>query len=496
MPDALDPPDEFLPEGLAQEYLAIREDRSKPMIEAKKFYFDRIMPLLQPELERQPAHALLRESKYRTLISLMGFSPETTAMSTIVVKPEKLVIVMSAKAKEASTPAIKYLVRNDLIGDFDYRAIEVRPYDTQHVYDQLLDAIKKAEKPLVIDITGGTKVMSATAGALAWEMNIPICYSDGGWDPKSGSSGLRKASSLTLINNPSRSLGHRFRGDALSNYERGNFVAAAEGFETSRRMILDDSFFDQLGLALCRCYASLIDFDRERVQALLPQVQEVADLGGVRALYDGRLDVPRHLAALNRVAAGDPVAMTAQFAVMADLYARQGRHDFSGLLAYRQMESLVELGLKKIEPDFQMNSPQLKHDFQMKNPQHKLLGRDRAELAAEYAKLSPDGNAAIPERLTLQSGFGLLCLVSDVAKRFSKSGGNKTAVGAMMGFGEIRNRSYLAHGRENLSEDDGRKLRDEAEGLAEAVLESEYAEFVVLREHIRPLPIRQLLSEG
>jgi hypothetical protein len=87
----------------------------------------------------------------------------------------------------------------------------------------------------------------AAAGTLACELNLPICYLDGAWDPHSGAAGLKKASVVTLMSNPSRRRGYEIRRMALAAYERNDFNTAAEGFQQSCKL-LDDSFFDQLGV--------------------------------------------------------------------------------------------------------------------------------------------------------------------------------------------------------------------------------------------------------
>jgi hypothetical protein len=78
----------------------------------------------------------------------------------------------------------------------------------------------------IFDVTGGTKLMSATAGHLAWEHGYSLCYLDGHWDPKVGAAGLEQASQLRIYTNPSEQQGFEIRRHGIELYAHGHFVAA------------------------------------------------------------------------------------------------------------------------------------------------------------------------------------------------------------------------------------------------------------------------------
>jgi len=226
----------IVPKEIEEEYLRIRSTPKTGIAESKVFYFKEVIQHIRPRLEAWPEHVRLRSMGYTTLVSLMGFSPETTVLSTLVLRPKTLVIVYSENARESARPALAYLEREGLIDTFDRELISVNAYDPGDIYAKIRDALTPTDG-MIFDITGGTKVMSATAGALAWELNLSLCYLEGGWDPNQGSADTKKLSKMTAIPNPSKSRGFQIRKEALGNYDRGNFPAAAEGFEGSGALI-------------------------------------------------------------------------------------------------------------------------------------------------------------------------------------------------------------------------------------------------------------------
>jgi hypothetical protein len=474
-------------QNVVDEYLQLRKS---DLGASKRFYFEKIMPIIRPLLEQQSEHDELRKKKYSTLVSLMGFSPETTVQATLIIRPQKLIVVYSEgeKSKESAQPAIEYLQQQGIISPFDLTLIPIDAFDPQDIYDKLRKQIPDSDD-VIMDITGGTKVMSATAGALAWEMNLTLCYLDGGWGPETGSAGLKAVSRLTVKSNPSRSRGYRYREEGLKAYESGNFIVAAERFNESRKLV-ESSYFDDLGLKLSMCYAALATFDRDRLSESKEILKDTLDSGGIRKLLKGQIYFDAHLKALERFATSDPPAMAAGFVEMAEVYARQQRYDLSGLLWYRAMEALVEIGVKRLAPKFNMSRP----DWGLFADVLGLESPDEAEklLTEKMSAIYSRGMTGLPRTVGLQDGFGLICVLDDRGSRFFNSKTTKEAVGKMMGLGSMRNRSFLAHGIENLNISDNQKLSEGASDLARGILQDDHAEFEVLRADLRPRELRHL----
>ncbi len=483
-----------VPEDLAAEYLRIRNES---IAESKRYYFEVLMPLMKPALENRPEHIELKKARYKTLVSLMGFSPETTVHTCLILRPERLIIAHSDNepTRKAAEPALNYLIREGIIGNFDLTLVPIDAFDPQDIYDRLRKHIQESEN-VVFDITGGTKVMSATAGALAWELNVTLCYLDGGWNPNSGSSGLQRVGRLTVKANPSRSIGYQRRKEALDSFARGNYALANERFETSRRLITDE-FFDSLALALCRCYVALVEFDADGLSSRLEGLRETLGMGGVQRLLVGQDDFSAHVNALRRFVEKDPEVLTATFCELAQIYARQARYDLACLLWHRAMEQLVELEFQRLLPDFNMKKP----DWQLFGPLLNLPEASgeviEARLMQKLTELNPkskkDGRSEeLPIKVTLVAGFAILCVVEDFGERFPGQR-NVQAFMDLWGRAEIRNGSYLIHGRACLSESEHIKLRTAVDEFSHAVFQDEYSRFSNLRADLRPRDIERLL---
>jgi len=475
--------EQLVPDEIVQEYFRLRY-LPDGIVDAKKFYFKHIMPLLRPWLEEQEEHKQLRDRKYTTLVSLMGFSPETTVQTTLILQPKKLIIVYNEEVKETADPAIRYLLEEEIISPLDYEKLEIDAFNPVNIYDRIFDRIPISEN-MVFDITGGTKVMSATAGALAWEKNLSLCYLQGIWDPQKGASGLREASKLTVFPNPSRSRGYRYRRDALRSYEQGNFISAAERFNESVQLI-DNSFFDQLSLALCDCYCAFVDFDRERITGKIDYLEEILKIGGIRRLYQNQMDFAPHLNALRKFAKKpiNLMATSAAFMELADLYAKQGRFDLAGLLSYRAMERFVEIGLNNISSN-----------FKLEDPDWSLLTDNESSLRMEFAKLWRNRDDSLPRKVGLIDGFAILSILDEnLNERFLRKK-DQNALTVMMGKANKRNRSYLAHGVNNLNKKDSITLREGANDLAKAVLKDQSDELELLRSRLRPIELRKLCDD-
>jgi len=473
----------IIPDEISNEYLRIR--REVGIVEAKVFYFKMIMPLLRPWLEKRKEHQPLRKQHYSTLVSLMGYSPETTVHSTVVLRPAKLVVVYNDLVAPSAEPALDYLKAEGIISHFNLTLIEVDAFDPVDIYERILAQMPSSDH-MIFDITGGTKIMSATAGALAWEKGLSLCYLNGNWDPQKGAAGLQQATELVVYTNPSRSRGYRYRQEALRNYERGNFISAREGFRESVKLI-SESDFDQLGVSLCDCYCALVDFDRVSLINKIEKLEETLAIGGVRRLYEHHIQFDSHLNAL-RAFAEDPInlmATSAAFTILARSYAKQGRFDLAGLLSYRSMERFVEMGLQAVAPRFKLDKP----DWA-------LLTTDVSQLRIDYANLTGNKQAVLPEKVTLVAGmFVLAVLDSDLGQRF-RGTTNHIAAFTLSKLATMRNRSYLAHGVNNLTEADYLHLSEGAMDLAKAILKDQHAEFEVLCSQLRPVALRQLWSEG
>jgi hypothetical protein len=471
--------DDLLSEDLVATYMEIR-NRDLPA--SKEFYFKEIMPRLEVAFDLDPHCQEQRSEKVETLVSLMGYSPETTVIAATILRPQRLIVAYSAdaQAKQAARPALNYLTSRGILDQFSIEHIAVDAFDPNDIYGKLRERITSSEN-LVFDITGGTKLMSATAGSLAWELNLRLCYLDGGWDPRSGSSGLKRATRLRLIENPSRQKGYEVRRRALQFYKQGNFVAAQQDFNASRTLIAE-SLFDHLAWDLCACYQAFTDLNQTRLGEATATLRRDLEIGGLRTMAT-RLDVAGHLTALESLAGGDRLARLAAFLELSESYRNQSRHDFSCLLSYRAMEGAVELGLRRICPDFDPAAPD-----------YARLG-DCANLEAEF-DFDPRYPRKLPPKLGFFDMFQLLCILDSVHERLPEPLPRAKTYMKMRGQADLRNRSILAHGYQSLSAKESAQLLGMAQALAVAVLRDGAAELGAVRAALRPRDLEAVLQRS
>ena len=70
-----------------------------------------------------------------------------------------------------------------LISPAEWRIEDVDPTDTSGIYEAIrrhADGHAGDDRLRVMDVTGGKKIMSATAAVAAWELRMPLCYVEGG----------------------------------------------------------------------------------------------------------------------------------------------------------------------------------------------------------------------------------------------------------------------------------------------------------------------------
>ena len=84
-----------LPDALIAPWLALtrsaRDDAGR--LEAQRHYFRELLPKIVQLVETAQEHRHIQGLGTHTLVSLMGFSPETTVIAAAVVRPRKLIVI-------------------------------------------------------------------------------------------------------------------------------------------------------------------------------------------------------------------------------------------------------------------------------------------------------------------------------------------------------------------------------------------------------------------
>lgn len=494
MSDAPHPPG--LPLEMIQPWLDLLK---KNPAEAQDHYFAHLLGDVLALADADPAHRRLRADGFDTLISLMGFSPETTIIAAAVVRPRRLVIVCGEAPDERGridssyNRAADYLIRTGILTHAQIERRVIDPVDPVDIYDVIRTVLARTptiddDRSALVDVTGGKKVMSATAGQAAWEVRVPLCYVEGRYDPAIRRPRPGTERVIKLLN-PSDQERVQMRISALRLYENRNFPEAVAAFETARRSRRENRL-DELATVLCRAYARWTDLDLPQLAEAVRVLRGQTDEPRVRDLFrEKRVPLPpfrAHFEALARVAAADPLAMIATYQELAALYRSDAfqRYDFACLLVYRGMEAVVEYGLTAAVPGFEMD-----------RPDYARLG-DPAALADGYVALSKQLDrgrgveGALPRKVGFVNGLSLLC----VAGRVTDPAGmrQKDFVGKMAEAAKLRNESVLAHGTRTLGRGEYDEMHAAADHLTRAVLGDRAADLAGLRAQLRPLDLTPL----
>ena len=481
----------------------LRSARADPEREAATgHYFEHILPLVIDRLASQSSHERLTREGYHTLVSLMGFSPETTVICAAIVRPKRLIVVYGhaddenekKKAEFSYNTAVEYLKKNGILQPAQIHHRTIDPLDPLDIYDVIRGEIANAStiddnKTALVDITGGKKVMSATAGQAAWETRLPLCYIDGKFDPL-----LRRpwpgTERVIKLLNPSKQEQIMMRRDAFEYYKRRNYPLAVESFDQCRAN-LEDNRLDELATLLCRAYNRWTDLDLPRLRKELDLIYAKLNENRILRLFRDQGQTQEtwfeHLETLEQVAAAEPLAMVASYQALSELYSTEAfqRFDFAALLLYRAMEALVEHGLQL----------KTKNQLEPKHPDWTLLG-DPAELQKEYKALSKEVDGSreqereLPNKISFINGLAILCIVDHVEREADMR--RSDFIHMMKRVAEKRNESVLAHGKKTLNEADYSEMAQHTEKLAHWVLREHYPDLTRKRNGLTPLDLNSL----
>jgi CRISPR-associated protein (TIGR02710 family) len=464
-----------------------RELAARDREAALAFYFEALLPPILEHLQSLGCHSALRTTRYDTLVSLMGFSPETTVITTALLRPQNVVALRSQGTTESLDLAAEFLISKKFLRHSAFNHVEVDPTDPVQIYDKIAQHLPKGSgHNNIIDVTGGKKVMSATAAIAASELDIPLCYVEGEYDaqmrrPAPGSE------RLILLPNPSRLSARQRRERALDRYEAYDYPAALAAWQESREAQPHSSHLDEFAVCLCQAYVAWVDLDRKSLTQRLHELSAMLARPNLRPLRRGTERMDAHLDALHLVARGEDVAMLASFFELAHRYADRGRHDMACLLAYRSIEAVVQLGLRRVTNG----------KFDCHDPDYGLLG-DVAAVEQKFVALGRSiGNTVerLPSRVAMLDGLLLLGVVDEaVLTRLAPGKRLASIAGWVKNAAETRNSSVLAHGVNNLGPTEFRSLMDLAQRLAKAILAADNASLLGVRELLSPLRLREAIA--
>lgn len=386
------------------------------------------------------------------LISMSGLTPLPTILAYDVLRPKHLLVIYSEKAAGAVDVIGDHVVGPGQLKASQFSHVPVDPTDPRIVYqviNEYLARFNPADGRVILNVTGGKKVMSAAAALAAWQLDLELCYLDGEVEDAIGSviPGYQR---LLLLDNPISIFGEQEMGRAAELFNAGAFDSASRRYlDLSERLAAPAAA--RFWKSASELYRAWCDLDFEALSPLIENME--------RALADYRGPLPadvqrqiseqlKFLRCLDSTNASRLDLMLA-FHLLGDHYTAVGRHDFAALLYYRTIEGCLAWRLENKYAGFRCDEPD-----------YSLLG----EVGEEYARVSagmPGKESGLPAKVSLVEAAKLLVALKDgfaVATQLAKGSG----IVSLASLAATRNHSILAHGFKQIAPSDSQKLGERA----------------------------------
>ena len=464
----------------------IEYGKGKPAEQAKRFRNEEMFEEII-ELARANSDIGTGDESVDVLISLSGFSPATTILAYEILRPKRLLVITSRGAKASIDVIGDHIVAPGGDGGLKMSQFEQRdcePTDPLSIYRIIKRQLEKMDHEqdtglvnAYLDITGGKKVMSATAALAAWQLDLPLVYIDSDFDPelRQPEPGTERA---VLLDNPTTLFGDQEMTTATSIFDNGAFEAAAAQFDrlagrlanpTQARFMRDLSRMYQ---AWCDMNFEVLDEYAGRVEQHLKNAHLKLDNQRTQ-----RLDMQAEF--LRKLSPNSRKRMLLSYFLLGLHYDEQGRHDFATLLYYRTIEGCFDVHLNRTYEGFDTGQP----DYTVFDADEEHLIEDYDRLAAEV--FGDRRRSGLPGKIGFMNAALLLRVVGDeLLQRVQMH--EVRGLRKLKTIGEIRNRSVLAHGFERITEERSRELRMISRKIFDAFWDI-HGEASSLEEKIEPL---------
>ncbi|WP_194202117.1 TIGR02710 family CRISPR-associated CARF protein [Glycomyces albidus] len=384
------------------------------------------------------------------LVSLSGFSPETTIFAAAFLRPKELLVLVSHSAREG----IDFIREHVELPASHVEVRRVDPLAPVDLYERIRNAVDDYKRfngvpnpTVVIDITGGKKSMSAGAALAATQLDSRMCYIDGDFNPE-----IRQAEPgterLVMLDNPTKLFGDRQQESAEVEFGHGAFDAAYRRFETIAQTSPTPARA-RFGCDLSDLYMAWSDLEFDRLGKAVKTMRTRLNDASSRCdpQTERRLRVQLDfLDGLARRREGEPLALT--FYLLGKHYEEHGRRDFAALLYYRMLESLFEMRLSD-------------HGISPSKPDWAKADQDPEAFIERYRNLSElvfnREFRGMPFKVGMVESALLLQVLNDPMLPLFGLDQTK-ALRHLRSMSDARNASVLAHGKTTVSAEVTEKL--------------------------------------
>ncbi|MEV4320511.1 hypothetical protein [Actinocrispum sp. NPDC049592] len=393
------------------------------------------------------------------LVSLSGFSPETTLLAFELLQPTRLLVVSSENTR-TKVDVIHEKLR-DRLAFSQIQVVYCEPADPIGIYE----IVRKAVGPrhlggpalkAIIDITGGKKVMSAGAALAASQLDLKMCYIDSDYDPEMRQA-LPGTERLCILPNPTALFGDKEMESALAMFRSGAYSGATARFGQLSESMSEPARARFLG-DLAAFYQAWCDLDANSVGQVASRVRERLSDPRSQVRPETKRRLTEQLDFVEALVTRDGSASLLNFFLLGEHYLRLDRYDFAALLFYRTIEKSFSERMRRQYQGFDLEHP----DYTLLiGPDEDVnqLGRRFTDVAAKI--FAVDRQAVLPWKVALVDAMILLHVIGDEMLSAAKITDLK-GVGYVRNLVDARNRSVLAHGEESVNRQQCDDLRKRA----------------------------------
>lgn len=403
------------------------------------------------------------------LVSLSGFSPETTIIAWEILRPPA-VLILSSDSAAASVDIIFDHLCGAGLRPSQIRHEAIDPSDVRALYEAIERSMRRqsAEQAagVILDITGGKKLMSAAGALAASQLQLRLAYVDSDYDPELRAP-MPCTERLVLLPSPSVIFASEREREAEALFDSGAYGEARIRFRQLSDT-MERPAYARLCHALSALYAAWMDLDFAAIASSAAEVLAPLAAAGLSAERTRLVEAQATwLALLARERA--PRDLNLCLYLLGRHYRAAHRHDFSALFFYRAIEGVLVDRVRARAPGFDPSAPD-----------YRLLSEDVAELTHRYDQALGGSRGAATRTLPPQVGF-----VSSAALLVAL-GDEATDLGRLRNLSQVRNSSVLAHGTTPVSESDAGRL----ERAAQQMLRSDWPDLEARIGTFSPLRLR------
>ena len=432
---------------------------SNDRLKQEQFFYDKLLEdVVSLGQENWQANKNIDNKKFDLLITMSGFSPETSIIASKIIQPKKILVISSINTAQYIDKIGELLIDDFGFKNFHHDVCD--PTDPLKIYKLIKDKVasisENGKLKAIVDITGGKKIMSAAASLVAWQLDMPICYiENANYDPV-----LRRpvpgGEQLLYLPNPITLYGDNELSKCKMLFNKGQFLEACGRLnELADR--LEKPQYAKFLRDLSQLYYTWCDIDIDALESCINKLEKHITNPMINQQYIHNNELERmeiQINFLKKLIDNDPVVKILNFYLLGLFYKNNlKRYDFACLFFYRAMEGCFTYRLKH------------EYNINQRNPNFNNLSISKEELEKNYVALSKNLNGHVAEdklpnfALGYGNSAGILMALND--KLFK--GKCNVNLGKIVSMGELRNASILAHGYKPLKFQDARRLESFAQ---------------------------------